>query len=201
MITLSNGAQIYNFGKPNLFIMSGVHGEERSGPMALFNLLKRKKNRLDNIWILPVLNVKGYEELNRLCGGINIQDQFFAESKLDFVNQLVSIIGNNVPFMFVDLHEDCESEVNYIWSHWDNYTNNPMIEMKVQQYCIKNNYGLTYAPDTPKMSVGTTETYMRAIGAHSSYTAEVKMYESINKRVEDQESFIEFFIETAKAYE
>ena len=201
MITLSNGAQIYNFGKPNLFLMSGVHGEERSGPIALLNLLKRNRGKLNNIWILPCLNVKGYEEINRLCNGVNIQDVFYEDSSLDFVNQLISILQKNVPFIFVDLHEDCESENNYIWSHWDNYTNNPMIEQQIQSFCIKNDYGLTYAPNTKSMSNGTTETFMRDLGVHSAYTCEARMYESINKRIETQENYVKFFMETVKAYE
>jgi hypothetical protein len=76
-----------------------------------------------------------------------------------------------------------------------------MIEQKVQQFCIKGSVGLKYWPDTPTMSKGTTETFMRNLGVHSAYTCEVRMYESINKRTETQENYIKFFMETVKAYE
>jgi hypothetical protein len=42
---------------------------------------------------------------------------------------------------------------------------------------------------------------MRDLGVHSAYTCEARMYESINKRIETQENYIKFFMETVKAYE
>jgi len=199
-LKLSNGAVIYQFGKPNLFLMGGVHGEEKAPVIALHNFLKKHHGRINNTWILPCLNVEGFQNENRLCGEINLADEFKDDTNVKFMQELLDLINNNKPRLFLDMHEDCESDADYIWTHWDNYSLNPVLDEYVRKYCREKDVGLKYWPDT-RYFVGTSETYMRSILIPGAYTTETYLYQNLKKRVDKNLEFAEQFYKMGQLYE
>ena len=187
MITLSNGANIYDFGRPKLFLMAGVHGEERSPVMALMTIIK---DDLKDVWVMPCLNIQGHKELNRYCGNKNLNGEFKEETTLDFMQELMELLKNNVPDMFVDLHEDVSTENDYIWSHFDN---EEKMENKVRKYCKENKIGMMYQPDIEYYK-GCSETFARNIGVKSAYTTETKQYAPFDERLKANKNYIKLFI-------
>ena len=199
-LKLSNGAVIYQFGKPNLFMMGGVHGEERASVIALNKFLIKHQGKINNTWILPCLNVDGFRNENRLCGGVNLADEFKPDTDVKFMQELISLLENNKPKLFVDLHEDCMSDVDYIWTHWDNFNFNPIIDEKLRKFCRENDVGLKYWPDTPYYA-GTSESYMRSINIPGCYTTETFLYQNIETRIKKNIEFAEQFYKMGQLYE
>ncbi len=191
MIKLSNGARIYTYGKPNLFLLGGVHGEERASAMALMHTLS---DNLKNVWILPCLNKQGYEELNRLCGKKNLNEEFEEDTTLPFMHELMNILKENKPKIFVDMHEDVDASNAYIWTH---FFNEKKIEKKVRAYCKANDIGLTYQPDVDEYyysTKGTSQSFAHEIGVPSSYTTETMQYAPFDKRLKQNREYINFFL-------
>ena len=191
MITLTNGAKIYQYGRPDLFLMSGVHGEERASVMALMTILS---NDLKNVWILPCLNIQGHNELNRFCGNKNLNDEFTENTTLDFMQELMDILKNNKPKIFVDMHEDTEAQNNYIWTH---FSNDEYIEDRVRAYCKENDLGLFYQPEVDEYyysTIGTSQSFAERIGVPNSYTTETMQYAPFNKRLKANKNYIKFFL-------
>jgi len=187
MIKLSNGATIYDFGRPKLFLMGGVHGEERAPVMALMTIIK---DDLKDVWILPCLNIQGHKELNRFCGDKNLNEEFNEDTILDFMTELMDLLRNNKPEVFVDLHEDVCAENDYIWTHFDN---EKKLENKVRAYCKENKVGLLYQPHI-KYYNGSSEIFARSIGIPSCYTTETRQYAPFDKRLKMNKNYIKLFL-------
>ena len=188
MITLSNGAKIYNFGRPKLFLMGGVHGEERAPVMALMTIIK---DDLKDVWVLPCLNIQGHKELNRFCGDKNLNGEFKGDTTIDFMLELMEILKNNIPDTFVDLHEDVNSSNDYIWSDFDND------DAKVRVYCERHKVGLIYQPDIDEYyysTVGTSQSFAREIGVKNCYTTETAQYAPFDKRLKANKNYIKLFM-------
>jgi len=150
---LSNGAMIYCFGEPNLFIMAGSHGEEKAPIIALEWLLEKKPK---NVWVLPCLNIRGFKDDNRFYNGISTRDgvqetfnlnrEYKPKTKLLFMQELQTIIRENKPEIFIDMHEHIaeESENDFIWSSLDN--KDEETESKLRDFCRQYDVGITYQP-------------------------------------------------------
>jgi predicted deacylase len=187
-VKLSNGAKIYTYGRPKLFLMGGVHGEERAPVMALMTIIK---DDLKDVWILPCLNIQGHRELNRFCGKKNLNGEFKEDTTVDFMQELMQILKDNVPTTFVDMHEDVESSNDYIWSDFDND------DTKVRNYCKANNLGLFYQPEVDEYyysTVGTSQSFARKIGVKNCYTTETAQYAPFDERLKANKKFIKLFM-------
>jgi len=184
---LSNGAEIHTYGRPHLFLMAGVHGEERAGTMALMTIIR---DDLKDVWILPCLNIQGHTELNRYCGDKNLNEEFKEDTTLNFMQELMEILRNNKPEIFVDLHEDVCAENDYIWS---NFSNEKNMDKKVKNFCKKNGVGLLYQPDIDYYK-GSSEQFARKIGVPSCYTTETKQYAPFDKRLKRNKDYIKLFL-------
>lgn len=191
-IELKNGSVIYCYGEPLRFFLGGVHGEERAPVMALESILKED---LQDVWILPCLNQKGFAENNRFRGRYNLNSEFKSDTKLEFMLQLMEIISTAKPKLFVDMHEDVDTYYNYIWTSFDN---GDSLNAQVRKFCRKEDIGLLYCPnkwpESPAMNFyrGTSETWARQICP--SFTSETAQYNSIDERISMNKKYFEFFM-------
>lgn len=190
-IKLSNGAIIYAHGKANRFFMAGVHGEERAPVMALNTLLR---DNLEDVWILPCLNKKGFEEFNRFHGKYNLNSQFKSDTELPFIKELMYIIQNESPKLFVDMHEDVDSHYDYIWTSFNNSKYND----EVEDFCKKEDVGLLYCPEKwpeqPAMNMYKTAAEDWARKICPAFTTETAQYNAFNNRVRMNKKYFEFFM-------
>ena len=155
--------------------MGGVHGDERAPVMALKTFIK---SDLEDVWILPCLNMQGYKEFNHFCGDNNLNDEFTKDTTLVFIQELMEILKNNKPDLFVDMHEDVEASNDYIWTDFDNGD--------INEYCKENNLGLLYQPEIDEYyysTKGTSQSFAREIGIKNCYTTETWAYSPINRRL------------------
>ncbi len=186
MIKLSNGAAIYNNGRCGKFLMGGVHGDERAPVVALTTFIKLD---LEDVWILPCLNMQGHKELNHFCGDKNLNDEFREDTTLVFMQELIEILKNNKPNLFVDMHEDVEASNDYIWTDFDNDD--------IKEYCKANNLGLFYHPEVDEYydsTKGTSQSFAREIGIKNCYTTETWAYSPLNRRVKRNIEYINYFL-------
>lgn len=177
---LSNGATIYKFGKPKLFVLAGVHGEEVSPIVTLNQIIG---SDLKDVWILPCLNVKGFKEMTRKDGKYNLNDEFKFDSELTYMSELCKVLEEIKPDMFVDMHEDCESDVDYIWTHKKNDIN---LDGQLKDTGIFVHPGSDFYK-------GTSETFMRNLGCRNAFTTEVTTEKPLEERIKKNKLYFNYF--------
>ena len=89
---------------------AAIHGNERSGPFALLELMKKfdtKKNGKLKIVMIPVANPYGFDKRRHTnAKNININRHFCDKKLIDEAKILYEAISEEKPSFFVSLHED-----------------------------------------------------------------------------------------------
>lgn len=172
--------------------MSGVHGEERAGPIAIQQLMKQYPSKFEDVWVLPILNIHGYVNQYRFNNyEFNLNTEFTQNTKLKFMKELMDILSNiDKPKLFVDLHEDSESDIDYVWA---SLQNKPEHSDQVRKFCKETDTGLMYWPDI-KYYEGSSETFARNLGIDSCYTPETTLNKPLIDRVNKHIKYLKFFL-------
>jgi predicted deacylase len=121
---LSNGAPVLRKDAPApvLSLLSGLHGDERSGPLFLKMLLEEWRadpGRMPNVGLLvvPVLNDVGWDQRGRLWNGKDLNQQFAAETDCQVARDLMEVYSDAPPAFHWDLHEDDEVNCEYVFEY------------------------------------------------------------------------------------
>lgn len=123
---LASGRIIYYLGKgpQKISLMSGIHGEERAGPIALLTWLEtaRKGKLIDkkkiSLMICPLVGHDAWNKRFRLENGkINLNSVWARDRAPRYVHEIKRAIENFEPTIFVDFHEDSTitDKEPYIW--------------------------------------------------------------------------------------
>jgi len=103
--------------KPLIYLSSGVHGDEPSGPLALLGLLKGGffDDRAD--WLVcPVINPVGLSLGTRENGsGVDLNRDYLEKESVEVRAHVDWLERLPVPDMFISLHEDWESSGFYLY--------------------------------------------------------------------------------------
>lgn len=121
---LSNGAVVAQYGDsdaPGIFLLSGVHGDERSGPEALLSLLEGPLGSccFERILVCPVLNDEGWDKGERNWRGLDLNRSFSEQGAPPFVRELMILLQANPPLAVLDLHEDETEQDPYLFRYQD----------------------------------------------------------------------------------
>jgi len=115
---LLNGATVAHIGSdgPRLAIVAGVHGDERSGPLALLAWVSSRNAPLippdRQVWLLPLLNDEGWDAHRREWRGLDLNRSFLSrETPPELVRPIMDEWRARPPDMFLDLHEDSDRPV------------------------------------------------------------------------------------------
>ena len=97
--------------KPCIYLSSGIHGDEPSGPQALFGLLNEDFFDDRFHWLIcPVLNPAGLEAGTREnLGGIDLNRDYCLCESEEVSSHIAWLEKQVIPQLFVSLHEDWES--------------------------------------------------------------------------------------------
>lgn len=112
---LDNGSVIASFNphsrKKTKVIMSGVHGDERGGPLAILKYLQFDKLNTTNYKtiILPLINEDGWQKKDRHHTGIDLNRNFNPSGPIH-VRQIIDYLTPEQIEIFVDLHEDIDED-------------------------------------------------------------------------------------------
>jgi predicted deacylase len=115
IVALDNGSVIASINpkshRKSKVIMSGVHGDERGGPLAILKYLQNKKLNTDNYQtiILPLINEDGWGKKDRHHTGIDL-NRNFNSSGPSHVRQIINYLSPKEIDLFVDLHEDIDED-------------------------------------------------------------------------------------------
>lgn len=106
-----------DLSKPCVYLSSGMHGDEPSGPQALLALLKEGFFDERCHWLIcPVLNPSGIAAGTREnAGGIDLNRDYCVCETVEICAHINWLKKQKVPALFLSLHEDWESSGFYFY--------------------------------------------------------------------------------------
>ena len=104
-------------GAPRIYLSSGVHGDEPSGPLALMELLGEGLLSNEVSWMLcPLLNPSGMEAGTREnSSGVDLNRDYLRRASAEVRGHVDWLERQPVPDVFLSLHEDWESTGFYLY--------------------------------------------------------------------------------------
>jgi predicted deacylase len=172
---LANGGCLAAFGRPEgprLAVLSGVHGDERSGPLALLSFVTEAP--LEDfspdgpaLWMVPLLNDDGWDNNTREWKGVNLNAAFVSDSPVPFVAEVMRDLEARVPRVFLDLHEDSEKPFPYVYR----FTEDRQDFSLRLRHALGAEEALWSLADAERWK-GSTEIFARKLGCERSATIE-----------------------------
>jgi predicted deacylase len=184
IVRFANGCYRATFGReraPLAWFMSGMHGDEQAGPLALLEWLKIGGHRRllkagISLSILPLVNDRGWEDYVRNYGRRNLNRNFNARAP-QFLREIMSDMRRRAPRYFLDLHEDQQVRDAYIFRMKDDPSG-------LSEY-LQNGMRCYDMVWTPRKSwSGTSEVFARSLGCRLAATTETPRGWSLKKRIE-----------------
>lgn len=183
---LSDGRSVYQLGKGpvKISIISGIHGEERAGPVSLLAWLElTKKGYLipEHVTLL-VCPLVGHEAWNNRrrheSGKTNLNSVWARERAPKYIHELKKELRRFKSQVFLDIHEDSTIRDNepYIFRH-------QMIRGKILE--LQGALGVSPRKGlwkSPKYR-GTSETFVYDTGCFETSTLETPQTKSLRSRV------------------
>jgi predicted deacylase len=193
--TLSNGAPIlFKDGQKILSILSGLHGDEKAGPLFLHSLLQKfvdqKKQMFDGILIIPILNEDGWTKNNRNWNGVDLNRQFDSDSKPQIIKELIEIYTNKNIQIHWDIHEDDTSKTEYVFGYEPNITMPEALSMHLE--CALINWNMQDEGEGGK-DEGSSESFMARRGVDATTTESPPTWE-LSRRIEWNEKIFEWLM-------
>lgn len=126
LTTLEHGGSIATLGSGiRVALMSGLHGDEQSGPLAILEWLEQTNEKKlipegYQLWIAPLVNDLGWDHQSREWNSFDL-NRLFNASAPPFLKSIMSSLSSPLPCLFLDLHEDSDYRDLYIYR----YINDP----------------------------------------------------------------------------
>jgi len=107
---LPDGVHLYSYGSgsPYTFIISGQHGDERAGPLALLEMVRDGEFIVPEgtVRVCPIVSPESWDENVRAFSGRNSNREWGGPHRTHpQVRALMEIIEADPPDVFLDLHE------------------------------------------------------------------------------------------------
>ncbi len=187
-------AQINDRG-PCLAIISGLHGDERSGPLALLEWASRKDEPLcpadRQVWLLPLLNDLGWDRNERMWQEVDLNRAFLPgeEKTPPFVREVMYEWARNPPDLFLDIHEDASrpDEPYLFWYKQETHD----LALQMAEYLQAKSEPW----DDFEYWRGSDEVYLRTLGCQRCITIESPTGWSMQERIKWNLAAVEWCIE------
>lgn len=165
---------------PGIALLSGVHGEERAGPIALLGLVQdlAASGLAFPLWVCPLLNGDGWDARTRCWRKRNLNDLFLSVSDRPppFMKEVMAQLAAFRPALFADLHEDSASTRAYLFK----FNRDPHTlcdDLAEHMGC----WACPWAPG-PRWD-GSSENFVRGLGCDRTVTLETPLAWPLEKRV------------------
>lgn len=174
---------------PAILLLSGVHGDERSGPITLARMLVRGElARLASsqgvcIYTIPLLNKNGWDAATRESGGVDL-NRSFLRPDLEVLAGVRALLEGDQFLAFLDLHEDKETPHPYIFSLEGDRFNG---EFAAHMGCPTSTW-----EESPKWE-GSSEGFARKCGVPTTSTTEVPPTWNMRSRVTWNAAAVQWF--------
>jgi predicted deacylase len=181
----ANGSLIMQIGRADavrLAMMSGLHGDERSGPIALLRWLEETATGAlvpegVSLWLAPLVNDDGWDLIRREWKGIDLNRSFLDLVAPEFLREIMNSLRSAPPFLFIDLHEDSDVSYAYVYRNVDDRHD---LAARLQAHL--NASDVPWKSDEPWD--GASEIYVRGLGTSLCTTLEAPPVWSLTERVE-----------------
>ena len=194
---INNGSLIATTGNsPRFAVMSGVHGDERSGPLAIVEWVKENKKKIKQgkfeFWFMPLLNIRGWNENKRNSGLYNPNREFFKSTKLTFLKPVMDSLAEKAPLVFIDLHEDSTEKEPYFWKFKEE-------KPRLADYLASGFNVETYPWEWDYYRNGkiSSDEFVRKLGCNETVTTEIHPDEPLEKRIKFQMRCIDLGLDYA----
>jgi len=193
LLQVENGALIAKWmaeNTPQFAFLSGLHGDEVSGPLALLYWLETLPlgtltSGGKSVWIAPLLNDVGWDANQREWNGIDL-NRAFTEAAPPFLASVMQNLTNNSPDFFLDLHEDSEKDHAYIFKFSPDKTGlSRQLAHELEAKLVRWS--------SLKKWKGSSEVFVRSLGCQYAATTEAPPLWPLEKRVAWQSRAINFF--------
>jgi len=179
LTNLSNNGCIAQFGiGPCFAMMSGLHGDERSGPLAILEWLENLPVEYPlrhRLWIAPLINDDGWNNNKREWHGLDV-NRSFNGSAPDFLKTIMMDLDTARPRQFLDLHEDSDFGFPYLFKFTgDEHT-------LAEQLASHLDLHMQIWSDFAEWETAS-EVYVRRLGCDYSVTVEVPPQWSLQDRI------------------
>lgn len=177
---------------PAIMLLSGVHGDEQSGPITLARMLNNghlEELAQENsvcIYIVPLLNPDGWDAGTREYRGTDLNRKF-TRRNLDVIAEVTSLIEKLPLRAFMDLHEDKETPHPYIFT-LDGQEDRFNTEFAAAMGCKTSSWEMS------RKWEGSSEGFARGCGIEVVSTSEVPPGWDLAKRVNWNERTVMWFI-------
>lgn len=169
---LSNGAYIVNIGDKKgkrLSVISGLHGDEISGPLSILRwleLLSIQKDTIKgkSIWLAPLINNDGWDKGDRYWNDLDLNRAFTSSPPL-FINEIMEELIYLSPTIFMDLHEDSDLDFPYVFRLPEDNHN---LSQRLQKELGARDMIWSFEENWE----GASEVFMRLQGCHHCVTIE-----------------------------
>ena len=187
-------AQINSRG-PCLAIISGLHGDERSGPLALLEWACRKDGPLcpedKQVWLLPLLNDQGWDKQERKWQEVDLNRSFLpgGEGTPVFVQEVMNEWSHRPPVMFLDIHED-STKPDEPYLYWYKEETHDLALRLAEHLQAKSEPW-----DDFDYWRGSDEVYLRSLGCQQCITIESPAGWSMEERIKWNLSAVKWCLE------
>jgi predicted deacylase len=190
---------------PEIYISTGVHGDEPAGPMALLELLRRRCLPAGaNYTLFPMINPNGLVSGTREnAAGIDLNRDYGPDPVSEETRQQLDWIGDRQFGLALCLHEDYDGEGFYLYANVDpketvDYAGLAIeaaaafigIDRRTEIDEMPAKDGLMYPPESVIASMGTNlPEALRMLTRHGSavvITTETPSCQAITARIEAQ---------------
>lgn len=184
---LSEGRAVYRLGNGSIriAIISGIHGEERAGPIALLSWLEmtRKEYLIPEHVSLMICPLVGHDAWNNRereeNGTINLNEVWARKQMLpSYISELKVQLQSYKPSIFVDIHEDSTIEDNEPYLFRERRVNG-IIKKLQKALGVSPLKGLWKNPEYR----GTSETFVFRNGCLETTTIETPQTKVLKSRV------------------
>lgn len=154
-------------------IISGIHGDERCGPIAISQWISKKKYSKDiSYLIFPLINDLGWKKNKRRWKNIDL-NRHFDSSAPRFLKKIMSLIKKHRPDVFFDFHESDETYPFIITDGKSSIIEGfcKILQIRQEVCCNKALYP------------GSSEDYAREIGCKHAATIEIPANWKLNKKI------------------
>jgi hypothetical protein len=105
---LSDDVRLYRRGdeRPSVFIVSGQHGDERAGPIAILQALVEDDFPSEaSIRICPITHPLAWDESERMPGSLDMNRVWSLDDAPPHILYMMLSMESDRPYVFLDLHE------------------------------------------------------------------------------------------------
>jgi hypothetical protein len=191
---LSNGgfAGIWNPTAPRLAVMSGLHGDERSGPIALLQWLEAALpgslvSASVPLWLAPLLNAHGWNRREREWNSHDLNGCFHPATPAPFLAEVMDDLRVCPPAFFLDLHEDSGWAEPYLFGYTEERHDLP--ERLAQELQCHLEPWTSF-----EAWAGCSEVFVRELGCTRCATVEASPNWPLEERVVWQQRALRWFV-------